>query len=115
MNTAAAPKMRRALPRPAVTPASAEDALAVLEDWVVMPLAPEATGVEAAPEPRRPARPWDGIDPGRLQQLNVDIPTVLHAKLRWAVLSTYGLSMKKFVADALEVAVAKALGEGGDA
>lgn len=115
MSTTTAPKMRRALPRPVTAPEGAAAVLAALEDWAVEPLAPEATGVDAPAGLRRASRPWDGIDPSRLQQLNVDIPTVLHARLRWAVQSTYGLTLKRFVSDALDAAVTKALEGQGDA
>lgn len=83
------------------------DDLNTLDDWLVQPATPEALGIEGKRGPER--RPWDEIDPHRTQQLNVYIPTILHAKLRWVVQSEYGLSMKDVVIRALEEAVERAL------
>jgi hypothetical protein len=90
----------------------AEERLAALDEWAMQPLTPEATGVAAvAPVP---PRPWHNVDPGRIQQLNVDVPAALHAKLRWIGQTTYGLSMRQYIVEVLEKAVEASLKERGD-
>ena len=110
--------MRRVPPRltdasgPAYEPVKA---LAALDDWLVEPLSPASTGVETKTAlTKKVARPWDTLDPNRQHPLNADIPAVLHAKLRWVAQSTYGMTMKKVIVQALEEAVEKALKEMGD-
>lgn len=121
MSPAKPPAMRRAphvlvddLKTPEGAPRGLPDDLTALNDWFLQPLSPATTKIE---QNRRNAnrRPWDEIDPLRTQQLNVDIPTILHAKLRWVVQSTYGLTMRQFIIEALESAVERSLKDQNDA
>lgn len=111
------PAMRRAphvlvdaLKTPDGAPRGLPDDLTDLNDWFLQPLSPATTKIEQNRVNAR-RRPWDGIDPLRTQQLNVDIPTILHAKLRWIAQSTYGATVRGFVIDALEAAIEKALAD----
>ena len=120
MSAPEAPKMRRAPMRtndsfgtPSEPPRALADDLDALDDWLLHPVSPEATGIADVQAPLR--RPWDKIDEHRTQQLNVYIPTILHAKLRWVIQSTYGATLKDFVTQALDEAVERSLKEQNDA
>ena len=59
-------------------------------------------------------RPWIGLDATSKVQCNIDLPRVLHAKLKWLGSTTYGESMTSIVVKALEAETKrrlKALGE----
>lgn len=88
---------------PSLRPPVRSDAekLAVVEDW-------SGQSKRAAPaQEKQVARPWDGVPDSALSNYSLTMPTRLHMQLKWLGRQDIDSSMRQFVIDALERAVAE--------